>query len=141
MSIQFDNSNYINLYPMFSGGTEESTFKSLCNVCFWGASPLNCRKLYYLNKLFICYKVASRLPYIIGQMFRSCNYLTLFWVGFLGVRFGACVWLCVCVCVCVCVRRGGNYHPPYLKHVKIMLGTWNLARKYTHMCSFRKYIF
>ena len=76
---------------MFSWGTEKYTFKSLCNVCFWNASTLNGRKLYYLNKIIICYKVASRLPYIIIQRFRSCTYLTLFWVGFLAVNFEVCV--------------------------------------------------
>ena len=31
--------------------------------------------------------------------------------------------------------------PPCLKHVTIMLETSNLARKYTPVCSFRKYTF
>ena len=31
--------------------------------------------------------------------------------------------------------------PPRLKVIKIMLETSNLARKYTPICSFRKYIF
>ena len=35
---------------------------------------------------------------------------------------------------------GYNYHP-CLTLVKIMLETWYLARKYTHICSFRKYTF
>ena len=54
----------------------------------------------------------------------ACLYLTLIWVGFLGVRF----------------EVGGKI-PPRLKLVKIMLETSNLARKYTLMCSFRKYTF
>ena len=49
--------------------------------------------------------------------------LTLIWVDFLGVRFE--VWGV----------------PPCLKPVKIMLETSNLARKYTSVCSFRKYTF
>ena len=34
-------------------------------------------------------------------------------------------------------------HTPttYLKFVRIILETWNLVRKYTHICSFRKYTF
>ena len=31
--------------------------------------------------------------------------------------------------------------PPFLKLVRIMLETSNLARKYTPICSFRKYTF
>ena len=52
--------------------------------------------------------------------------LTLIWVGFLGVRF----------------EVGGTIIPPppsYLKLVKVMLETWNLICKCTHICSFRKY--
>ena len=30
---------------------------------------------------------------------------------------------------------------PYLKLVRIMLESWKLARKYTHICNFRKYTF
>ena len=52
--------------------------------------------------------------------------LTLIWVGFLGVRFEV---------------RGGVKLTPCLKLVRIMLETSNLARKYTHLCSFRKYTF
>ena len=48
------------------------------------------------------------------------------WVVFLEVRFE---------------EGEGNKVIPYLKLVKIMLETSNLARKYTHICSFRKYIF
>ena len=50
--------------------------------------------------------------------------LILIWVGFLGVRF----------------EVGGKI-TPCLKLVRVMLETWNLARKYTLTCSFRKYIF
>ena len=55
--------------------------------------------------------------------------LTLIWVGFLGVGFE--------------VGRGGGElpPPPYIKLVKIMPETSNLARKYTHLCSFREYTF
>ena len=53
--------------------------------------------------------------------------LTLTWVGFLGVRFE--------------VRVGKLPPPPCLKLVRIMLETSNLARKYTPICSFRKYSF
>ena len=51
--------------------------------------------------------------------------LTLIWVGFLGVRF----------------EEGGGEIKliPCLKLVRIMLGAWNLARKYTHICCLRKY--
>ena len=52
--------------------------------------------------------------------------LTLIWVGFLGVRFEV---------------GGGGQIPPRLKLVRIMLETSNLARKYTPICSFRKYTF
>ena len=57
--------------------------------------------------------------------------LTLIWVGFLGVRFDG-AW-----------GRGGKITPPPsgLKLVKIMLEASNLARKYTLICSFRKYTF
>ena len=36
---------------------------------------------------------------------------------------------------------GGVKLPPCLKLVRIMLETSNLARKYTPICSFRKYTF
>ena len=48
--------------------------------------------------------------------------LILIWVGFLGVRFEV-------------GKEGG------LKLVRITLETSNLARKYTFICSFRKYTF
>ena len=48
-------------------------------------------------------------------------------LGFLGVRFE--------------VRGGGAKISPCVKLVRIMLETSNLALKYTHECSFRKYIF
>ena len=51
------------------------------------------------------------------------NYFTLIRVGFLGVHFG--------------VGEGR----PCLKLVRIMLETWNLVGKYTHIFSFRKYTF
>ena len=51
--------------------------------------------------------------------------LTLIWVGFLGVRFGV----------------GGGVKLPRLKLVKIKLEISNLARKYTHIHSLRKYTF
>ena len=51
--------------------------------------------------------------------------LTLIWVGLLGVRF----------------EVGGVKLPPCLKPVRTMLETSNLARKYTPICSFRKYTF
>ena len=57
--------------------------------------------------------------------------LTLIWVGFLGVRFEV-------------VGGGGGKitaPPPCLKPVRIMLETLNLPRKYTFICSFRKYSF
>ena len=47
------------------------------------------------------------------------------WVGFLGVRFE--------------VGGGGGKITPCLKPVTITLETSNLARKYTPICSFRKY--
>ena len=46
-------------------------------------------------------------------------------MGFLGVRF----------------ELGGGKVTPCLKLVRIMLETSNLARKYTPICSFRKYTF
>ena len=52
--------------------------------------------------------------------------LTLIWVGVLGVRFEV---------------EGGGKITPRLKPVRIMLETSNLARKYTPICSFRKYTF
>ena len=52
--------------------------------------------------------------------------LTLIWMGFLGVRFE--------------VGEGG-VKIPRLKPVRIMLETSNLARKYTPICSFKKYTF
>ena len=42
---------------------------------------------------------------------------------------------------CFEVLGEGNYPPPCLKLVRIMLETSNLARKYTPICSFRKYTF
>ena len=54
------------------------------------------------------------------------NPLILNWVGFLGVRFE--------------VGERGKI-TPCLKLVGIMLETWNLAGKYTHISSFRKYTF
>ena len=57
------------------------------------------------------------------------KYLTLIWVGFLGVRFEL-------------VGGGGDkITPPCLKLIRIMLETSNLQRKYTPNCSFRKYTF
>ena len=55
-------------------------------------------------------------------------FLTLIWVGFLGVRFE--------------VGRGGKGGKitPCLKLVRIMQETSSLARKYTHIFSFRKYL-
>ena len=57
--------------------------------------------------------------------------LTLIWVGFLGVRFE--------------VAKGADkitLPPPLcLKLVRIILETTNLASKYTHIFSFRKYTF
>ena len=35
----------------------------------------------------------------------------------------------------------GKITPPSLKLVRIVLETWNLVRKYTHISSFRKYTF
>ena len=55
--------------------------------------------------------------------------LTLIWVAFLGVRFE----------MGGVVRGGGEL--PRLKLVRITLETSNLARKYTPICSFRKYTF
>ena len=52
--------------------------------------------------------------------------LTLIWVGFLGVCFEV-GW------------RGGKI-TPFLKLIRIMLETWNLARKYTRIFSFTKNI-
>ena len=59
----------------------------------------------------------------------SCSIvsLTLIWLGFLGIRFEV-----------------GSGHIPSrlcLKLVRIMLETSNLARKYTRICSFRKFTF
>ena len=54
-------------------------------------------------------------------------HLTLIWVDFLGVLFE--VW------------GGGKITLPVLKLVRILLETWTLARKYTRICSFRKYFF
>ena len=53
--------------------------------------------------------------------------LTLIWVGFLGVRFE--------------VKGGGVKITPYLKSVRFMLETSNLARKYTLIFTSRKYSF
>ena len=55
--------------------------------------------------------------------------LTLIWVGFLGV------------CFQVGMGGGGENYLPCLKLVRVMLETSNLARKYTSICSFRKYTF
>ena len=56
--------------------------------------------------------------------------LALIWVGFLEVRFKVVV---------VVVVRGVKLSR--LKLVRIMLEIWNLARKYIHICKFRKYMF
>ena len=55
-------------------------------------------------------------------------HLTLTWVGLLGLRFEV-------------VMGGVVKLPPCLKLVRNMLETSNLARKYTPVCSFRKYTF
>ena len=52
-------------------------------------------------------------------------WLTLIWVGFLGARFE--------------VGRGVKL--ARLKLIRIMLETWNLVHKFTHIFSFRKYTF
>ena len=54
-------------------------------------------------------------------------HLTLIWVGFLEVRFE------------VGGRGGGKITLPVLKLIRILLETWNLARKYARICRFRKY--
>ena len=59
--------------------------------------------------------------------------LTLIWVGFLVACFEVEV-------------GGGKITPPppihpRLKLVRIILETWNLVRKFTPICSFRKYTF
>ena len=65
----------------------------------------------------------------------------------LGGLFRGSLWfVCVhvCVCVCVCVGGGGWWGvkiTPCLKPVGIMLETWNLVHKDTHICSFRKTTF
>ena len=51
-------------------------------------------------------------------------HLTLIWVGFLEVRFEV---------------GGGGKITPVLKLVRILLETWNLARKYARICRLRKY--
>ena len=56
-------------------------------------------------------------------------FLVLIWVGFVGVHFEVCA-------------EGGVWvikTTPCLKLVRIMLETWKLVRKYTHVCSFRNY--
>ena len=54
--------------------------------------------------------------------------LTLIWVGILGARFE--------------LGGGGKItSPPCLKFVRIMLETSNSVRKFTPICSFRKYTF
>ena len=74
-------------------------------------------------------------PYFVCQMALTTQvknminiFLTLMWVGFLGVVFE--------------VGRGGrgNY-PLRLKLVRVKLETSNLGRKCTPIFSFRKYIF
>ena len=50
--------------------------------------------------------------------------LTLNWVSFLGVSFEV-------------KEGGGGKINPCLKLVRIMLQTWNLIHKYTHICSFK----
>ena len=57
--------------------------------------------------------------------------LTLICVGFLGVHFE----------VVVGGGGGGGVKLPRLKLVRIMLETSNLACKYIHLHSFRKYTF
>ena len=52
-------------------------------------------------------------------------HLTLIWVGFLEVRFE--------------VGGGGKITLFVLKLVRILLETWNLARKYARICRLRKY--
>ena len=102
-------------------------------------------KLYDLNSLIKKSGISHKLQRIYpnnfdsGRREKSLNLLiecsnsilTLIWVSFLKVRFE------VCVCVCVCVGgEGGN-----LKLVRIMLETRTLVHMYTHICSFKKYIF
>ena len=56
------------------------------------------------------------------------DFLTLIRVGVLGLSF--VVWI-----------RGWGVNLPRLKLTRIMLETWNLVRKDTHICRFRKYTF
>ena len=60
--------------------------------------------------------------------------VTLIWVGFLGVRFDVKKGL-------GWEGGGGGKITPFLNLVRIMLETSNLARKYTDICSLRKYTF
>ena len=55
------------------------------------------------------------------------HFLTLMWMGFLGVCFE--------------VEGGGQISPHCLKLVRTMLETSNLARTYTPICRFRRYTF
>ena len=64
---------------------------------------------------------------IFSYLMLSHHILTLIWVGFLGVRFE--------------VVGGEVKLSPSLKLVRIILEASNLARKYTSICSFGKYIF
>ena len=64
----------------------------------------------------------DRSPFFVTTAFvRDKNCLTLIWVSSLGV----------------CFEVGDNF--TYVKFVIIMIETWNLVRKYTHISSFRKY--
>ena len=72
---------------------------------------------------YVVLKLSKKVSLSSGQ-----SLLTLIWVGFSGVHSE--VW-------------GMGVLPPLphpcLKLVRIMLETWNLVRKYIHICSFRKY--
>ena len=70
----------------------------------------------YFCKFWDILVVTICFIFIFAGIFCQVSYVTLIWVGFLGVRF----------------EMGGKISP-CLKLVRIMLETWNLVRKYTHM--------
>ena len=89
-------------------------FKTSANRCFW------------FFKTATEHRWASVLTLLLSSdnLFTGYEKLTLIWVGFLGFHFEV---------------GGGVKLLPCLKLVRFMLETWNLVRKYTHICSVRKY--
>ena len=99
-----------------NGWTFIRALKSLKNCTLMGSF---CQK-------HIMFQLESFRGIIVSRHWRVLQNSTLMWVGFLGAQG---------------VKLPTPPPPTCLKLVRIMLETWDLVCKYTHIYSFRQYIF